>query len=237
MKIFHVFSLLALVAIFAGCAGTVRDEATVYSELDRLAAEPSDRETAWYIMEAGDTLYGIARRHNTTVADIQLLNPELGDPRKLSIGTRVRVPVSKEGNSRPINEPASSRPSPAPSRSGDFIWPVRGEVLTAFGDRVSDPAPRQNRGIDIAARQGENVRATGDGVAYVLPGDRHYGDVILVDHGDGMTSFYGYLKNIRISSNDRVRQGDTLARAGDRGRIHFRIMREDTPVDPQDMLP
>lgn len=233
MKMLYVLAAVALTAVIAGCAGTPRDETGVYAELDRLAAEPSERETAWYAMVAGDTLYGIARRFNTTVADLQLLNPELGDPEKLPIGTQVRVPVSNNGAPRPSNE--SRRTSPAPS-AGGLAWPVRGETLAGFGDRVSDPAPRQNRGIDIAVRRGENVRAARNGVAYIMP-VRHYGDVVLVDHGDGMTTFYGYVEDIQVGAGDRVRQGDVLAKAADRGRVHFRVMRGDEPVDPRRLLP
>jgi len=119
------------------------------------------------------------------------------------------------------------------SASREFHWPVSGQVITKFRDGWHDAF----HGIEIAAGDGAPVHATRPGkvlMAEAVPG---YGNLILIDHGDGFASAYGYNDRMLVKEGDRVGDGQQIASVGrpSRGsasRLFFQIRRNNTPVDP-----
>jgi murein DD-endopeptidase MepM/ murein hydrolase activator NlpD len=132
---------------------------------------------------------------------------------------------------------AVAQPSPEPSASpGRFIWPVTGRILRAFGP-ISTGA--RNNGIDIAADAGAQIRAAAEGVvAYAgnLPG---FGQLILVRHGGGWLTAYGYLDTLLVTRGQAITRGQTIAKAGSgaQAQIHFEIRDGRKPVNPVEWLP
>lgn len=231
---------------------------------------------ATYAIVAGDTLSGVARRFQTPVQiliDLNGLGPRTG----LTIGQNIILPdsavdtgrdpyatgptpigvlVADNGLAPPPPPPPSGNPAapppPAPvtalpepsADAGVFEWPVRGEVVRRFG---SAGMGLRNDGINIAAPQGEAVRAAAAGrVAYVgddLPG---LGRTVVIIHRDGWRTAYSHLGSIRVEAEANVRQGDVIGTVGDtagdgRPSIHFetRRMEGDQPraIDPLSVLP
>lgn len=124
--------------------------------------------------------------------------------------------------------------------AGRFDWPVRGKILRAFGRYAGG---QQNDGINIAVERGSPVTATADGVvAYVGSDIPAYGTLILLRHGDGWISAYGYADSLAVTRGQKVKRGQTIARSGaspytGEPQLHFEIRNGRKPVNPVSYLP
>lgn len=191
-----------------------------------------------YVVQRGDTLYSIARRHGTTVANLSRLNG-ITDPSQLEVGQRLRVSgaaapraVASTTGGTPV---ASSQPRPAADAAAiSWAWPVRGNIITQFSNTT--------RGIDIAGTIGTPVNAAADGtVSYVGNGLRGLGNLVLVTHSNGFITAYAHNNRITVKTNERVKKGQKIAELGETDttspRLHFQIRRNGTPVNPLSYLP
>jgi murein DD-endopeptidase MepM/ murein hydrolase activator NlpD len=119
------------------------------------------------------------------------------------------------------------------------LWPVVGEITSRFGERL-DPFRGEgafHSGIDIASHYGAPIRATADGV--VLEVGRHagYGRLVVIDHGFGVTTWYGHLSGYNTEVGMSVKRGDVIGYEGDSGRstgphLHYEVRINNTPVNP-----
>jgi len=122
---------------------------------------------------------------------------------------------------------------------GTFIWPSNNHYLSGF-----DYTPSANHwGIDIAGNEGEAVYATDAGViVYAGWNDYGYGNMIMVDHGNGFQSLYAHLSALNVICGQSVGQGDVIGAIGTTGRssgphLHFEIRAISSFVNPWDVLP
>ena len=132
------------------------------------------------------------------------------------------------------------------SGRGRFSWPVKGEVISSFGPK--GPGQR-NDGVDIAAVDGEAVRAAAAGeVVYAGHDVPALGNLVAVKHADGWVTIYANLQRITVHPRDRVGQGGQVGLAGASGaaarpQVHFEVRYAPSaadkarPVDPQLVLP
>lgn len=120
-----------------------------------------------------------------------------------------------------------------------WLWPVNGKILKTFGRRGAT----RNTGIDIAAKVGQHVKASADGVvAYADDALAGYGKLILLRHGGSFMSAYAHNDKILVKRGDMVRAGETIARAGTTGRaksprVHFELRKSIKPLNPLKYLP
>ena len=114
-----------------------------------------------------------------------------------------------------------------------FQWPVSGPVSSGFGHRSGG----RHEGIDILAPAGTTVLAADRGiVSYAGNGMRGYGNAVVVDHGNGVTTLYGHLETIRVKSADAVPAGAPLGTVGKTGNatthhLHFELRVDGEAVD------
>ncbi len=123
--------------------------------------------------------------------------------------------------------------------------PVVGEVEmnSPFGMRM-DPflgGPAIHTGIDLHAEMGDPVRVTANGKVTIASWQGGYGNMIEVDHGNGLSTRYGHLSKIDVKVGDIVRIGQTIGRVGSTGRstgphLHYETRIDGEPVDPQKFL-
>ena len=126
----------------------------------------------------------------------------------------------------------------------DFIWPVTGRISSIFGLRrfFNEQERRPHSGLDIAADEGTPVMAVADGTV-VDTGDFFFsGNMIYLDHGQGIISLYAHLSKISVEPGDTVKQGDIIGNVGQTGRVtgphlHFAVYANQTLIDPIFMLP
>jgi len=138
----------------------------------------------------------------------------------------------------PEQKPIVAQAPEAP-RSVGYVWPVRGDVITEFG-KTSDGG--YNDGINIAARAGEPVLASGDGeVVYAGNQLRGYGNMVIIRHADGIMTAYAHADKMLVKKGEQGRQGETIATVGtsggvDRAQLHFGVRKHKDPVNPMQYL-
>ena len=122
---------------------------------------------------------------------------------------------------------------------GTFVWPANKHYLSGF-----DYSPESNHwGLDIAGNGGEGAYATDAGViVYAGWNDYGYGNMVMVDHGNGFQSLYAHLSEIYVGCGQSVGQGDAIGAIGSTGRssgahLHFEIMTATVKINPWDVLP
>jgi murein DD-endopeptidase MepM/ murein hydrolase activator NlpD len=126
----------------------------------------------------------------------------------------------------------------------DFIWPVTGEISSIFGLRrfFNEKKRNPHNGLDIAASEGTPVRATTRGTV-IDAGDFFFsGNMIYLDHGQGIISLYAHLSRIDVKPGDIIQKGDIIGAVGQTGRVtgphlHFAVFANKTLIDPVYLLP
>jgi murein DD-endopeptidase MepM/ murein hydrolase activator NlpD len=119
------------------------------------------------------------------------------------------------------------------------IWPVKGWVTSGYGYRTSPFTGQRHfhEGLDISAKPGTPIVATADGVvtfAGVLGG---FGNVVILTHGHGLTTFYGHNQKNLAAEGKRVRRGEVIATVGNTGystgpHLHYEVIVNGASVDP-----
>jgi murein DD-endopeptidase MepM/ murein hydrolase activator NlpD len=127
---------------------------------------------------------------------------------------------------------AGSTGSGALSAAG-FIWPVNGTVTSGYGMRWG----RLHEGIDIAAATGTPIWAAAAGTVIYAGWLGGYGNLVVVDHGNGLATAYAHASAILVSVGQSVAQGETVALVGSTGNssgphLHFEVRINGAAVDP-----
>lgn len=123
------------------------------------------------------------------------------------------------------------------------MWPVNGRLLSRFGDR-QDPFSGEgafHTGVDISAPTGTPVRVTADGVVYDAEYNGRYGKLVMVDHGNGMRTWYAHLSRFEVLPGQAVRMGEVIAYSGATGRVtsphlHYEVRVGGNPINPMPYL-
>ncbi|MGH9903745.1 MAG: M23 family metallopeptidase, partial [Pyrinomonadaceae bacterium] len=125
------------------------------------------------------------------------------------------------------------------------IWPVEGHLSDGFGMRgnpFGDASPEFHTGQDISAAWGAPVVATGNGVVTFAGTQNGYGQVVIIDHGDGITTRYGHLSRIEVVIGQSLARGEALGHVGSTGRstgphLHYEVRLNEAAVSPRRYLP
>ena len=123
------------------------------------------------------------------------------------------------------------------------IWPVEGWVTSEFGYRSSPFSGEKefHKGLDIATRMGVHVVAPADGLVSEVTYDRDMGHMVKINHGYGMTSWYGHLLRTPVKLGSMVKRGDIIGYVGNSGRstgshLHYSVTLNGIPVNPRKYL-
>lgn len=135
---------------------------------------------------------------------------------------------------------ASAGDSPFPGLKGTLRLPVRGELANRFGSPRSDGGVLW-KGLFIAARAGEEVRAIADGRVVFADWLRGFGNLLIVDHGDSYMSLYGNNEALYKRVGENIRSGEPIAAVGASGGnadsgLYFELRHEGRPLDPLDWV-
>ncbi|MBF0218604.1 MAG: peptidoglycan DD-metalloendopeptidase family protein [Gammaproteobacteria bacterium] len=119
---------------------------------------------------------------------------------------------------------------------GKLDWPVTGKLLAKFNSK-RDVGDLRWQGVVIDSRSGQNVRAVAAGEVVYADWFRGYGLLVIIDHGSGYMSLYGYNHLIYKTVGDRVGEGDVISAVGrsggqDRDALYFEIRRNGKPTNP-----
>jgi murein DD-endopeptidase MepM/ murein hydrolase activator NlpD len=133
-------------------------------------------------------------------------------------------------HSSPAGGPAG--PSQMPSAAG-LIWPVSGPVTSPFGMRWG----RMHEGIDIGAGYGTPIHAAAAGVVIWAGWLGGYGNLVVIDHGGGLSTAYGHQERVAVAQGEQVAQGEVIGYVGCTGHcfgphLHFEVRIYGQAVDP-----
>ncbi|VEA69279.1 Septal ring factor [Serratia plymuthica] len=118
---------------------------------------------------------------------------------------------------------------------GQAMWPVRGRTLHSFGEQLQGEL--RWKGMVISAAEGSEVKAIADGRVLLADWLQGYGLVVVVEHGKGDMSLYGYNQSALVNVGAQVRAGQPIALVGTSGgqgtpSLYFEIRRQGQAVNP-----
>ena len=123
------------------------------------------------------------------------------------------------------------------------IWPVTGWLSSTYGGR-RDPftgGDDFHPGLDISASHGQSVLAPADGVISSSAFSGSYGNLVVIDHGFGITTKYGHLSRFAVRNGQHVRRGDVIGFVGSTGRstsphLHYELWMNGQLTNPLRLL-
>ena len=201
--------------------------------------------TGSYRVVSGDTLYSIAQRHGMTVSQLRAVN-HLQDE-NLRVGQTLRVtgaavagtPVVHTTPAVTATTSITPPPTPTIAASGKtashagLTWqnPLAG---ASIGKAFSS----STRGVELQGSANQTVVAAADGqVIFSGNGPRGYGKLVVVQHSPNLLTAYSNGDNLIVKEQERVKRGQSLARLGSAGKLHFEVRENGTPVNPSNYIP
>ncbi len=224
-----------------------------------------------YKVKAGETLYSIAWRSGNDVRNLAAIN-NLKSPYQIFPGQILNLngkhsntatsshPAKPKPNSSSKNSSKSDRKVVANEKTAEYgdktsaefshvkvpsltqkvklwQWPVKGRIISKFS-----AAAQGNKGIDIAGKKGQKIKASADGlVVYAGNALRGYGNLIIIKHNDDYLSAYAHNDQLLVKEQQTVKAGHVIAKMGNTGTnkimLHFEIRFRGKSVNPQRYLP
>jgi murein DD-endopeptidase MepM/ murein hydrolase activator NlpD len=128
----------------------------------------------------------------------------------------------------PYAEPSDITPS-----SAGFTWPTSGQITSGFGPRWG----RMHQGLDVAAPTGRPITAAKSGKVIVAGWSGGYGNLVVIDHGGGLSTAYAHQSRIAVKVGDPVTQGGLIGYIGSTGHstgphLHFEVRVNGAARDP-----
>jgi murein DD-endopeptidase MepM/ murein hydrolase activator NlpD len=217
-------------------AARTRDQRVAVRDEMARRIEDLKKEQAELDKQEGQLSALIAQRQRAVAAD-----PTLGvtAPRPTSPPTTTAPaapPSTKLGTpttKAPVAPPPTTAKPPPVGGGGRLAWPVNGVVTSGYGMRDG----RMHQGIDIGVPLGTPIRASGAGVVFFSGVMSGYGNVILIDHGNGTVTLYAHQSQLNAAEGARVGQGQVIGLAGSTGHstgphVHFEVRVNGTPMNP-----
>lgn len=161
-------------------------------------------------------------------------NSQKSEPVSTAASTSSNAAPNTAPTPTPSNAPTSAASnSPTTTSPTKFIWPTNGSVIKNF--------EANKKGIDISGQAGQSVVAVGDGTVLYANNMRGYGNLVIIDHADGIVSAYAHNKSLIVKEGQSVTKGQQIAEMGntdsDNVKLHFEMRQLGKPVDPASLLP
>ena len=226
-------------------------QAAMRQKQDSLEQVKRDRVTQKKTLETEkaarqDVLYRLSTQIRRQRNEIKTL---VQDEKRLSLlierlarlaASRKKVPVAKPGQKVEQVADASLAGLDFARLKGKLALPVVGEILHRFGQGRPGGGPAW-KGLFISARQGQEVHAVGSGKVAFSDWLRGFGNLLIIDHGDGFLSLYSNNESLYKQPGDPVRAGDVVASVGatggqDEPGLYFELRRQGKPFDPLDWV-
>ncbi|MBC7220447.1 M23 family metallopeptidase [Candidatus Bipolaricaulota bacterium] len=187
-----------------------------------------------HIVRPGQAVADIAASYGVAEGAIRVVNDLSGEP---LAGTRVFVPA-------PPVVPQATAVALGKGSGTRFVWPARGPISSPYGPRIHPihQVPSFHAGIDLAIAEGTRVHAAAPGRVATAGWEGGYGLLVVLDHGDGYTTYYGHLSQLLVEVGQFVEIGQAIALSGNTGlstgpHLHFEVRCDGVAVDPLSVLP
>lgn len=211
------------------------------------------KATQQYVVHYGDSLEEIASSKGIDIDKIIAHNSFLQDNDDILFpGQKIEIPtIAPEPIHQPIATPKQQQKSSnvmiastdnaevSQTNLGSFAWPVKGRLTSSFGMRWG----RMHNGMDIANSVNTPIGAARAGTVIAAYYNRGgYGNLIILDHGNGVETYYAHLNKINVKVGQKVGQGEVIGLLGSTGNttgphLHFEIRLNHKPLNPIKYLP
>lgn len=184
----------------------------------------------YHRVQKGETLWRISKMFNMDIDELARIN-HISDNTKLETSQMLFIPSDKK---------IEQIQQPIKTQGDDFIWPLRGKVVSSFGQAFNNMT---NKGINIEPYSGNyNVLAARSGkVIFYTEKFGPFGKTLIIDHGDGFLTVYSMTKEVFIKAGDFIQKGTVIAKAGTthnrNAYIHFEIRKGHIAQNPYFYLP
>ena len=220
-----------------------RRQASLRDELAQAQTQLADQKQA--LAAAREAMHKEARKKQTLLTSVRRQKQTRQRALKEMEAAAQRLEkMMEEIARRALVKPRDARPAPSPGSGlealrGRLEWPARGRVIAPFG-KFRHPeftAEIVRKGIDIGAREGEEVQAVEKGRVVYADRFSGYGHMVIVDHGERYYTIYGHLSEILKKAGETVGRGEVLGRAGDSdslagAKLYFEIRKDGRSIDP-----
>ncbi len=210
-----------LILNFTGCA-------VAPSARPPLARVASGIPGVYHLVEKGQTLWRISEMYNVDLDEIARIN-RIADTTSIEVGQQLFIPNRQKPQSLPSDY-----------FFDDFIWPLKGRVISLFGQTFNNMI---NKGINIEPQAATSVVAARSGrVVFYAESFGSYGKTLIIEHADGFSTVYARNAEILVKPGDMVQRGTPIAKVGSAGRdrnryLHFEIRKAHIPQNPFFYLP
>ncbi|KMS60201.1 membrane protein [Novosphingobium barchaimii LL02] len=188
----------------------------------------------------GDTGFSISLDYAVPWEQIALAN-NLDADTPVKVGQNLLIPTLLDppgASAKTLTPSPRLAAAPATSKSTRFAWPLSGPIRRGYatGSDYHD-------GVDITAPKGSMVRAAAAGtVTFAGKEKDQFGNLVVLDHGNGWFTAYGFLSRVTVKEGASVAAGERIGLVGDTGlakgsELHFEVRQGGKPVDPLDSLP
>jgi septal ring factor EnvC (AmiA/AmiB activator) len=206
-----------------------------------LAAQRAEQETVQEALEV--RIASFEQEADALAAEeaqlTSLINARQAEARRAAApSTTTTVPASEPTPGPGPGPTVTSPPTTRPPSNGSLLWPVNGVLTSPFGWRWG----RMHNGIDIGASTGTAIKAADGGYVFYAGWMGGYGNVVLIDHGGGMTTLYAHQSQIQASVGQTVARGQVVGLVGSTGQstgphLHFEVRINGAAVNPLSYLP
>lgn len=213
-----IFGLWVIILYFTGCTPTPYVT----------TVPPPGIPGIYHRVEKDQTLWRISKIYAVDLNEIVKIN-HISDVTNIEVGQLILIPHRQKIQVVPLRY-----------SSDDFIWPIKGKVITYFGQAFNNMI---NKGVNIQPYGNLDVVASRRGkVVFYADNFGSFGKTIIIDHGDGLSSIYARNSQVFIKVGDTVDKGTVIAKAGSAGRdrnnyLHFEIRNGHVPENPIFYLP
>lgn len=248
-KFVYIVLLLALLGAFsvAGAVATYARMAWKVANYNALKHEAEGLRSRY------QNLQKLVNQTNTQMASLQLFATEVSAAYGIKQRLEGPADIASEGRLIPTFSESVAEYNFLRNVSGlrhnytrrfqtniqPSLWPVDGLLLSPFGVR-RDPFSGEgalHTGVDLKAPTGTPVRAAADGVVRKAEFFGGYGRLVIVDHGNGIQSYYAHLSRFWVTPGQEIRRGEPVGTVGSSGRataphLHYEVRIGGNPVNP-----
>ncbi len=226
----------------------LKEEVTVTYKYYEIAVQETVVEKVDTIEEAEELVNEIKEENNSeeinlSIAEKYTQNEEEADTSDLEVAkANVQETVQNAITAIEEQKEEEERLNALPSINGIklAVTPIEGRITSRYG--VSSSIRKSTHtGLDISAVQGTDIKVVADGTVTFASYNGSYGNLVKVDHGNGVETWYAHTSKMYVSVGDTVKAGDVIAAVGSTGNstgphLHLEIRVNGEHVDPQDYL-
>lgn len=181
-----------------------------------------------YTVKAGDTLYGIAKKHDIKLAELLAMN-NLDSNSTIKVGQKIVVPGTGSTSVAKTETPATPVKGPnvtVPTNTAGVTWPLSNPSVKKISGKVS--------GVQLSGADNEPVKVVREGTVMYTGVYRGFGEVVFIQSKTGLIYSYSGLAKVTAKKGNYVTAGSEIGKIGkgNDAEMKFMVFQNGKPVDP-----